>query len=64
MQKRKKSRPASDTIYLKPCLSPTAHQIYSYQDIASGTTSLWHEFWVIDTGWENFPRKLFLYKDT
>ena len=25
-------------------------QIFSYQDIASGITVLWHELWVIDTG--------------
>ena len=49
-KKKKKSRPASDTVYLKPCLSLKAHQIFSYQDIASGITVLWHELWVIDTG--------------
>lgn len=63
-KEKKKSRPTFDTIYLKPCLSLNAHQIFSYQDIASGITALWHELWVTDTGWEKISRKLFLYKDT
>lgn len=59
-KKKKKSRPTFDTVYLKPCLFLKAHQIFSYQDIASGITVLWHKLWVIDTGWGKISRKLFL----